>query len=868
MSHTPNTQKASTAPTVEAPQNTSSSAQESTIRNANAQPREVPDVSGAQSVGEAMLAYAEAGFYVLPVDPTRDGGKNPGSLLGSNWPTQSTTDPGLIKVWAKAWPNANIAIHTGRSGVTVFDVDNPDELGGILATALYSGVGTAYQSTRTDNPARGHYLFANPEGRVFGNSRGTLGSEWGDVRGSNGVIIVQPSKHNLPEGTYTWRNHTIQPMPPELADALVDRPVATSFTETPTPPLNQPAHIFGEGRGMNEKIGDSGRDALGKIRRHRQTFGVAANCIEMGYTDAEALWVLSQHEPTMDKFGARGDLVAEVGRNIAYHRPLHPHEGQTCGQAQCPNKPDWMDEEAPKVDVTLIEPDVRVGDSGLPKEFEDAAQLGRQTPYPIDALPPVIADFAQEVADKVEVGVDMVAPHVLGNVSVATMGRLSGFCGYETPTVLWTMVLAPPSAKKSPVEKAASRTLGHLQMEYQEKSYERVANYELDLEEASKINEEIKKSGKIGGNKGRDVTREEKLEWRVRYQKLHDNPVTRPRFTMSGNTSPEALMRNAHSQQGRVAIVTSEGSQLRTAVGLKYGKTGDADFVPLISGWDVTSPYDASRMKEESDFIVERPSIPVNIFAQEDLMQAIFTHPDARGGGFLPRLLLWSAEPRPDLITDDPVEQPAGPAVEAYDRFIARLVHNLRDLEEPLLVEMEDEARNIMGRVVGACERAAFQQDRTALDTHFLGKTGQHIPRIALLLHTARVGIEAVKDGARITAKDVEGAVRIVAAHYGHYLDILNAGAVDQMLPTVRLLMERVWAVAEGEGKDVKLTKSKLTTGSRIWRKYASESTEVLVAALNKADELGLITADEAFGTRIKFTVHHDALKNFMAQVA
>src|SRR5690625_3149482 len=79
-----------------------------------------PDVDGLT----AALAYAECGWYVLPI---KQGSKHPGSVVGFAWHTHSTRDPEQIAAW---WAGADhgVALHAGRSGAVVLDVDHPDQL--------------------------------------------------------------------------------------------------------------------------------------------------------------------------------------------------------------------------------------------------------------------------------------------------------------------------------------------------------------------------------------------------------------------------------------------------------------------------------------------------------------------------------------------------------------------------------------------------------------------------------------------------------------------------------------------------------------------------------------------------------------------
>jgi hypothetical protein len=180
----------------------------------------VPDIDPDGGVIAAALAYADAGWYVLPVDP---GTKHAGSVLGKGWPAKSSRDPEQIVDWFMLEPHA-LALHVGRSGAVAFDVDDPAQLPPVLIEAL-GAAAPPHQSTRANVPGRGHYLFAMPPGRMFGNSAAGFEGGWGEVRGKNGIIIVSPSEHEKAAagGRYTWLATGALPEVPEtLTERLRD----------------------------------------------------------------------------------------------------------------------------------------------------------------------------------------------------------------------------------------------------------------------------------------------------------------------------------------------------------------------------------------------------------------------------------------------------------------------------------------------------------------------------------------------------------------------------------------------------------------------------------------------------------------------
>lgn len=140
----------------------------------------------------AALWYARRGWQVFPLRPRT---KEPFGGIGVY---AATTDTDQIRSWWQRWPQANIGLHCGGSGILALDADAYKD--------SYEGtpLSLADQETVTNLTGSGgtHLLYPMPDGLRFGNATGGLPPGI-DIRGYGGYIVIPPSIH--PNGNrYRW----------------------------------------------------------------------------------------------------------------------------------------------------------------------------------------------------------------------------------------------------------------------------------------------------------------------------------------------------------------------------------------------------------------------------------------------------------------------------------------------------------------------------------------------------------------------------------------------------------------------------------------------------------------------------------------
>lgn len=157
-----------------------------------------------RSMKDWALAYARAGFRVLPIYTLRNGVcscggkskgckpcKHPVGALVRRGALDATTDPNVITDWWSKMPDANIGIATGEeSNLVALDVDGVD--GEALLAELKRAHGSIPETMLVQTGNGRHVWLSYPRDvfKVPSVARDHL-----DVRGDGGYVVAPPSKH-------------------------------------------------------------------------------------------------------------------------------------------------------------------------------------------------------------------------------------------------------------------------------------------------------------------------------------------------------------------------------------------------------------------------------------------------------------------------------------------------------------------------------------------------------------------------------------------------------------------------------------------------------------------------------------------------
>lgn len=178
----------------------------------------------------AALTYVARGWAVLPI---RAGGKEP--LVPRGFKV-ATTDAGKVRDWFHQWPDMNIAVQPGASGLIVADIDSPSAEAAAIGLGLYREPSLSVATGRRHYPAdhlkhfaRSSHLYFRPRSVPCPVTKRTV--QGIEFIGRAGYVLVPPSTH-APTGTPYEFECEAEPLvlPLEAWEALTAPPIGRPDT--------------------------------------------------------------------------------------------------------------------------------------------------------------------------------------------------------------------------------------------------------------------------------------------------------------------------------------------------------------------------------------------------------------------------------------------------------------------------------------------------------------------------------------------------------------------------------------------------------------------------------------------------------------
>lgn len=352
------------------------------------------------------------------------------------------------------------------------------------------------------------------------------------------------------------------------------------------------------------------------------------------------------------------------------------------------------------------------------KSWEEPIPFGRHTmmPFPLDALPEEIRNYASAISESIQTPVDMAGCAALCVIATSIQGkyRIRGKPDWTEPLNLYVTEIAPPSERKSSIQHAMVRPISDYENSYNKVNAAAVLTSQMHrriLERRQKAVEDRYAKGKA-----------EKEEVDEIAQKLSDYEERKPLRLFADDITPEKLASVLSENSGRMALLSSEAGIFDTLAGV-YSKSVNIDvMLKSYSGDQIR----VDRIGRESENILN-PALTVLLMAQPGVISKVLGNETFRGRGLTARFLYcmpesivggrrYRSRPVPkgvyeayeqrifNMLED---EYPAKPEVITLSREADMLLEEFSKEIEPGLVKQYAEIADWCGKIVGNTLRIA-----------------------------------------------------------------------------------------------------------------------------------------------------------------
>lgn len=540
-------------------------------------------------------------------------------------------DYNTVTRWATQSPYGNIGLRMPENIIGI-DVDSYDgRLGGQTIANLESQLGvlpaTWISTSREDGTGSGIRLYRVPPGIRFVSDLGK-DSNVEILRREHRYAVVWPSVHPDTGGTYRWyAPNWIPSLVPPSPNDLTELPAAwvQYLTAKQMPDARPPA--------MNGQVvtGDS------FFTERIFTYQEASN-----FCDKEMRALASTKE------GGRNNALNAAAKILSHFVPgfwsedeartwlygaLDPSYPQAEAEATIASAfksaaNDWkatrVDEAPPawQPSATAIEPT---------RSAQDHYKA------PLECLPPLMHQFVTSTSAQAQIVPEMALLAALCSVSYVTGGNvLVDLNGYYEPVVIWSVLAAEPSERKSSALRAAAKEpLKAAVAEF----WAGVADKQAQIKDKLGIEKEKHKKLKAAlAGESKDVQpdlAEHRLnEHRHTIANLESEQISKPIWSVTDSTT-EGLETAMVETDGAVASFTDEAALLSTVAGRYAGGKG-ISLGSLNQAWSNESIFVLRQSQRRQ---VDKPFAVLCQFIQPGPFTEIMTALRREEDGFLSRWL-------------------------------------------------------------------------------------------------------------------------------------------------------------------------------------------------------------------------------------
>lgn len=437
-------------------------------------------------------------------------------------------------------------------------------------------------------------------------------------------------------------------------------------------------------------------------------------------------------------------------------------------------------------------------------------------PFPLDCLPPPIADYCEAVAENITVSRDMPAALSLAVMSAALQGKakVRYKASYTEEINVYICIVAEPAERKSPVFRAITKPLNLYVSRYNSEKAEKISNY-------------LYKKKALECKLARAVSRGKADEIEAINAEIVALEPFYPMRVLITDTTVEALADALSQNKERASIITDEGGIFDIAAG-QYSD-GSVNIDLYLKGYDGST---VSVERKSGTTSLSRPLITFGVMAQEQILNQILSNAVFRGRGFVQRFLFCAPESllgTARMSRSDVQDAAYKKKQNAYNSLIYKLM-GLPLADENTFIEIDDAAASIFEAFYNSVETNLRKGGKFEDNKDFYGKYASRALRIAGLLHLAS-GEKTTKP---INAATMNNAVKIVDYFCGQ-ADLILGAAQRECKQAVKLF-EKMKNLAEKSTFE-----NRKITLHQIKQKSRNFSENELENALAELEEHGYI---------------------------
>ena len=307
--------------------------------------------------------------------------------------------------------------------------------------------------------------------------------------------------------------------------------------------------------------------------------------------------------------------------------------------------------------------------------------------FPLDALPPVLANYVQAVATETSTPLDLAGLLALAAVATVVARRVEVASPWREALNLYVQVVLDVGHRKSPV---MSEVFGPVE-DIEQAEIERTAEARNAAKVANRA--EIRRAKKAQTDALKEDAEPDDLEKAIEHERAaraKGEPAT-PRM-MADDATPEAIEILLRDQHGRICIKSDEGGIFQVLAG-RYAKGGTSpNLNGVLKGHDGSDAILVDRVGREH-VRVERPTITFALTVQPRVLREFGENADNEGRGFCPRFVYGVPASNVGYRPLDIVPVPHRFRSKYVDLLTALHAAEFESIAgEPMLLELSDDA--------------------------------------------------------------------------------------------------------------------------------------------------------------------------------